>query len=263
LAPLLVSGEETLIRQLGETMEHLFIEQGHLSANTALWLAQAFDIKMIHGRFMTLVDLTAMLHLQLDSFNFTPLWELIECALFKPGESLDVETGEGNRFHYEGGIIRSPFYSFDRWAQDGPGSEIESANHMLGKRYADWTRIQRQYLMTLRSHGLEVWQHLPGEADQRVAERFLVEVKPGPAKVSAISITEHNAGELGTVAITAIGDNRQCNYYPLTPAGLNDIHSLLRDSLGSDAALSFPGYICYDEQSRCLIHDPETGGPQA
>jgi hypothetical protein len=63
------------------------------------------------------------------------------------------------------------------------------------------------------------------------------------------------------VAITAIRDDRQYNYYPLTPAGLNDIHGLLRDTMGSDAALSFPGFICYDDHTRRLTDDPKAGGP--
>ena len=260
LIPVLISGEHSLIEELGETMEHLFLEQGQLSPTTAMWVQQAFDMKIIHGRFMTLIDLTAMLQLQLDSFHFTPLWELIEVALFQPEEVLEIGTSEGNSFCYREGAIYSPFYSFDYWANEGPGSGIEAEKHMLGKRYADWTRIQRQYLMTLRSHGLEVRQHLPGSPDEPVAERFLVEVKPGPAHGGNMTITEHNAGELGTVAVTAIRDDRQFNYYPLTPAGLNDIHSLLRDRLGSNAQLSFPGYICYAEQSRSLTHDLESGG---
>ena len=261
LAPLLISGEESLVKELGNSMEHLFLEQGQLSPNTSMWLQQAFDIKIIHGRFMTLVDLTAMLHLQLDSFSFTPLWELIECALFQPGEALKVETGEGNSFHYRDGVIYSPFYSFDTWANNGPGSGLDAAKHRLGKGYADWTRIQRQYLMTLRSHGLEVRQHPPGQPDRPATERFFVEVKEGLDSRGDLTITEHNAGELGTVAVTAIHAGRQYNYYPLTPAGLNDIHSLLRDRMGSNAALSFPGYICYEEQSRTLTHDPEAGPP--
>ena len=259
LVPILISGEEKLVRKLGEEMEHRFLEQGQLSANAGIWLQQAWNIKIIHGRFMTLVDLTAMLHLQLESFNFKPLWELVECALFQPGETLDIQTPEGNRFCYKNGVIHSPFFSFDQFASDGPGSNTESAKHQLAKCYADWTRVQRQYLMTLRSHGLDVLQHLPGKPDEPVTERFLVEVKPEPVPGGGISITEHNAGELGTVAITAIRDDRQFNYYPLTPAGLNDIHALLRDLLGSNAELSFPGFICYNEQSRSLTHDIDIG----
>lgn len=261
LCPLLISGEKTLLAELADLMEHLFLEQGQLSANTAAWVQRAFDITLIHGRFMTLLDLAAMLHLQLDSFHFAPLWELVECALFQPGESVQTETVEGNRFHYRNGTVYSPFYSFDEWAGSGPGANIEAGKHLLGKAYADWTRVQRQYLVTLRSHGLDVRQHLPGQADQPITERFMVEVKEGPGSGSGNSITEHCAGELGTVAITAIRDDRQYNYYPLTPAGLNDIHGLLRDTMGSDAALSFPGFICYDDHTRRLTDDPKADGP--
>ena len=262
LAPILISGEKEIIDELSALMEHLFIERGQLSANTAMWLQQAFDIKLIHGRFMTLLDLTAMLHLQLDSFHFSPMWELLECALFRADQSLAVETPEGNHFHYSNGAVYSPFYSFDEWAAVGAGSTVDSGKHLLGQGYADWTRVQRQYLLTLRSHDLDVKQHLPGQEDQPIAERFMVEVKPGPGP-GDISITEHMAGELGTVAITTVRDGKQFNYYPLTPAGLNDIHALLRDTLGSSAALSFPGYICYDEETRSLSHDPDAGGPRA
>lgn len=262
LLPMLISGESEQVKELADLMEHLFIEQGQLSANTSMWVQQTFGIKVIHGRFMTLLDLTAMLNLQLDSFNFTPLWELVECALFEPGGSVRVETGEGNSFHYTNGVIKSPFLTFDEWSVNGAGAQLDPRKHSLGQGYADWTRVQRQYLMTLRSHGLAVWQHLPGQAEQPEKERFLVEAKAGERQDGSVSITEHSVGELGTVAITAIRAGKQFNYYPLTPAGLNDIHSLLRETLGKDAALSFPGYICYDEEARCLVPDPEISAAQ-
>jgi hypothetical protein len=202
-----------------------------------------------------------MLHLQLDSFNFTPLWELIECALFQPEETLEISTPEGNFFRYQGGHILSPFYSFDAWAGSGPGQSVAAEKHELGKRYADWTRVQRQYLVTLRSHGLLVSQHLPGQATQPVTERFLVELSEGQDVDDHTSITEHDAGDLGTVAVTVVRDRQQFNYYPLTPGGLNDIHDLLRDTLGCSANVSFPGHICYDNQTRRLVHDTEACEP--
>ena len=254
LVPVLLSGDQKTIEELSLAMEHQFIEQGQVSANTALWLEQAFDIGIIHARFMTLFDLGAMLQLQLESFGFEPLWQILECALFNPGGILKVDCEFGNRFELRNDTVYSPFYSFDQWA-GGPGRSFDAARHQLGQAYADWTRTQRQYLATLRAHGMQTKQHLPGEEREVIDAPFLREIKPATKKDAAISITEHEAGELGTVAITTTGHDQLVNYYPLEPEGLNEIHKLLRERPGSEASVSFPGFIYYDEQTRCLIPD--------
>jgi hypothetical protein len=59
LLPLLVTGSDELVAELGQEMEHRFMEEGQVSAHTASWMETAFDISITHGRFMTLTGTQA------------------------------------------------------------------------------------------------------------------------------------------------------------------------------------------------------------
>ena len=108
----------------------------------------------------------------------------------------------------------------------------------------------RQFLTTLVAHGIEVEQVLAGGQSGVPQGSFLVETSAHrPARGSA-RVTEHSSGELGTVAVTVVRDDALFNYYPLLPAGLNDLHAEIRRSMGEKGALSFPGGILYDESDR-------------
>jgi hypothetical protein len=260
--PLVVSGEPELIGRLSDEMEHSFLERGQLSAHSARALEANFGIAVNHARFMTITDLNAMLRLQLEHFGFLPLWELIDAAVNRPGEALSVEGSRGQEFQWNGKAVRAVFHTFDHWAGKGPGKSRAPGGQMLASEYSDWTREYRQYLTTLAAHGVPVEQVLPGQTETALRGSFMVERSSNhPARDSA-PVTEHSSGDLGTVAVTVVRGGEQFNYYPLLPAGLNDLHAEIRQSQGKDAALSFPGSLLYDETARVLRPDgmPAGGG---
>jgi len=258
--PLLVSGSPQLVDQLAENMEHRFLESGQLSAHSARALEANFSIVVNHARFMTVTDLNAMLHLQLEHFGFLPLWQLLDAAINTPHETLSVEGSAGQVFSWNGSAVRGVFETFDYWAQSGAGKAQASSGQMLAQGYADWTREYRQYLTTLSAHGIPVEQVLPGNTDEVLKESFMVETSPLVSRQVAIQVTEHSSGELGTVAVTVVGNDGQFNYYPLVPAGLNELHASIRNTLGSDVEVSFPGSILYEEHSRQMRSDVAQAG---
>ncbi|MDT8322040.1 MAG: hypothetical protein RQ826_16105 [Xanthomonadales bacterium] len=259
ILPIALHGPAGLVEELAQTMEYRFLEEGQLSPKSAQWLQTAFGVSVNHARFMTLTDLNAMLRLQLEHFGFLPLWELLDAALSESPEILRVETPSGQVYEWKQGAVHTAFQSFDYWANCGGGASSSAERQQLAGGYGDWTREARQYLTTLRAHGVTMKFHRPGEAGERLDGTYFVEHSQARARPTDSSITEHSFGDLGTIAVTVAQDERLENYYPLSPDGLNDIHSQLRSTVKIDRTVSFPGNILYDERTRGLKPDP---GPE-
>jgi hypothetical protein len=256
--PLLVSGPAAEVKALGLEMEHVFLEKGQLSAQSAKWLEAAFGIRLNHARFMTLTDLRAMFHLQLEHFGFLPLWQLIDAALEQSGGELSVDTPGGARFTWQDGAVHTEYQTFDHWAQAGLGKAIDSYRGKLAEGYANWTRQMRQYLTTLRAHAVPVVFHLPGQAAP-LGGSFFVEAGMAHSQECDACVTEHSFAELGTVCVSHAHDGRLEHYYPLAPQGINEIHAAIRQSSLADAVVSYPGSILYDENTRSLVADSVRG----
>lgn len=253
--PLLVSGPADLIESLNDEMEHRFLEHGQLSAHAAQAMQSQFKISLVHARFMTMTDINAMLRLQLEHYGFLPLWELLDTAMHFPEKTLKVTTSGGITFKWQNGVVHSFFESFDWWANYGGGRDKPSAGQMLQTGYADWTREYRRYLTMLAAHGVTVSQHLPGLEDAELSDTFFVEESTLQPASSAAQVTQHNAEDLGIVAVTVVQGKRQMNFYPLLASGLNDLHQYIRDQ-GYTGSLAFAAGICYDEKSRQLLAEP-------
>ena len=254
ILPVLVSGPAELVDELAAEMEHRFLEQGQLSAHSAKGLESLFQISVNHARFMTITDLNALLRLQLEHYGFLPLWELLDAAITPPADPLAVSTADGLRFKWRDGAVHSFFESFDWWARYGNGAAEPVSDQRLQTAYADWTREYRRYLTMLTAHGVKVEQHLPGLEDATLKDSFLVEESTVAPDQSAAPVTEHSAGDLGTIAVTVVSGKRQMNFYPLQASGLNDLHQFIRDQ-GYAGDIAFPGRICYNVCSRQLISE--------
>lgn len=254
ILPILVSGPAKDVDGLAREMEHRFIETGQLSAHSAKGLEAHFQVSVNHARFMTITDLNALLHLQLKHYGFLPLWELLDAAMNPPASALEVSTDGGLKFKWQDGAVHSFFESFDWWAQYGGGADLAADDQQLQAAYAEWTQEYRVYLTMLSAYGVKVCQHLPGLEDAELKDSFLLEESTVIPGASALPVTEHTAGELGTVAVTVVSGNRQMNFYPLQASGLNDLHEFIREQ-GYSGDIAYPGRICYDETSRQLISE--------
>lgn len=253
--PLVCGGSEALISELADAMEHRFLESGQLSAHSAKALEANFGIAVNHARFMTVTDLNAMLHLQLEHFGFLPLWQLLDAAINLPGTDLSVEGKCGQKFHWNGTAVRCNFETFDYWANHGAGRGLAAGGRLLATSYSEWTREYRQYLTTLAAHEVPLEQVLASDPTVVLDTSFMVEKSSLAPRKDSVQITEHSSGELGTVAVSVIGESGLMNYYPLIPSGLNDLHASIRKELGISGAVSFPGGVLYDESSRMLRPD--------
>jgi len=255
ILPLVIHGPADQVAELGQAMEYRFLEEGQLSAHSAKWLETAFGIAISHARFMTLTDLNAMLRLQLDHFGFLPLWELLDAALNDRADSLAVQTASGKVFEWRNKSVHTDFETFDYWANKGAGRDIEGARQMLASAYGDWTREVRQYLTTLQAYGVKLEFHLPGvDGESLPGNHFIERSETTPPADSAV-VTQHHFEELGTIALSLVKDGSLLNYYPLSPDGLNDIHTSIRRLVPEGRTVAFPGTVQYDETDRRLRPD--------
>ena len=259
LMPLVIHGLAIEVAELGQTMEYRFLEEGQISAHTANWMEAAFGISINHARFMTLTDLNAMLRMQLDHFGFLPLWELLDSALNDRTEPMQVETECGQSFTWREGAVHTEFETFDHWTSRGGGCAMAGAYQVLVSGYGDWTRKIRQYLTTLKAHGVDMVFHHQDRKGEPLEGNFFIEPgKVAPARKAA-TVTEHSFEELGTVAVSLVIDGGLQNYYPLSPEGLNEINATIRKRVPGGNTVAFPGTILYDERSRSLKADSESG----
>ena len=254
LLPVVVHGPADVVENLGQEMEYRFLEEGQLSAHSANWLQPAFDVVINHARLMTLTDLNAMLRMQLDHFGFLPLWELLDAALTGRTEALAVTGGCGTAFEWRDGAVHTRFQTFDHWANEGAGNGVKAGGQALAEAYSGWTREFRQYLTTLKAHGLDVVLRHPGDGSV-LKGTFFAETGLVQAGSRRTAVTEHSFGDLGVIAITAVDGDSVLNYYPLSAAGLNDIHADIRERIPPGHTVSFPGTLLYDEGERRLVAD--------
>ncbi len=257
--PMVLAGPAEDVEALGQEMEHCFLERGQLSPHSAQWLESAFAIRLNHARFMTLTDLRAMFHLQLEHFGFLPLWQLIDAALEQSATELIVQPDAGPLFCWRKGAVHIEYQTFNYWARQGPGKTMDPSRGKLAGAYAEWTRQLRQYLTTLRAHAVDVVFHLPDQPEQALKGDYFLETQPGKSLESDASVTEHSFAELGTVCISHAQDGVLQHYYPLAPQGINEIHAALRRNGLAEATVAFPGSILYDENSRSLVAESIRG----
>ena len=212
-------------------------------------MRQAFGLTALNLSFATVGDLCALLRVQLEGNDLLPLWELLEHAWFeRPGVRSATLDG-GNRFLVADDHAHTLFYTFDDWAQFGPGRGLPATQ--LGDGYRRWARLQRQYVMALEAYGLHVrWvlanpqlENTLAAVEGEAAKAALREIPclSGDYLVEAIfqndsenperrmTITNHADPELGTLAYTVMSLDaggqllRLEHHYPLRPQGLNAI----------------------------------------
>jgi hypothetical protein len=243
-------GDAGTLRNLEDEMEHRFMEEGQLSPLSARALERAFGVATTHVRFLTVTDLLAMLKLQLEHFGFPALWTLIDAAL-ENAPACEVRGEGGQRFRWADGAVHAEFETFDHWARHGGGRALPDDE--LAQAYLAWTREYRQLLITLTAHGINVEQHLPGSGEP-LTGLFLEEIG-AEAGEQANAITEHDGGELGTLAVTVAQDGELRHFYPLAPEGSNALHAHIAGLGIAHEGLSFPGRFCFDPDHRRLAAD--------
>jgi hypothetical protein len=285
LLPFCFIGAGEDIARLARVMEDSLLQNGEVSAATREAVRQAFGLDLLNLSFATVGDLCALLRVQLEGNGFLALWELLEHAWFERSDCRYVGLDGGNRFLAAGEQVHTPFYTFNDWAQFGPGRAMPAGD--LGAGYLGWARAQRQYTLALEAYGLRVRRVLANPALEAT-----LAIVDGPTAHAAFAdapclsgdylverifhndseqperrmlITHQADAELGTLAytVTTLGADghllRLEHYYPLHPQGVRVIADQLIQRCveqGAERQVLHPGQVLYSEGGRSLRAAP-------
>lgn len=278
MLPFALLGRPADIDALSALLENQLLQSGGVSADTRRCVESVFGVRFVNLSYATVGDLCALLKVQLEHAGFGGLWELLERALFRPQDPADVSLPTGNRFLMSEGTVWTPFWTFDDWAQVGPGQDRPA--DALAAGYVEWVKVQRQYLMAFAAWGLPVRLAI-GEAFTECAGTTMRELRAG-AQLDGDYLVEtvlrvENAGperrllitnqfddEVGTLAYTVAAlDADGCllaleHHYPLTPRGLEAIAARLTErSRDYERVVRHPGALLVDAAGRCLEPAPD------
>lgn len=281
LLPFCFVGPNDDIARLARVMEDTLMQNGQVSPATSEAVQQAFGLAALNLSFATVSDLCALLRVQLEANDFLPLWELLEHAWFERPGVRSVGLEAGNRFLVAGDHAHTLFYTFDDWAQFGPGRALPAAELAAG--YLNWVRAQRQYALALEAYGLHVrrvlanprleetlatandetalaaFRDIPCLSGDYLVERIFHNDSERPER--EMRITHQADAELGTLAYTVTtldADGHLAgleHHYPLQPQGLQAIAAQLTQRCseqGAERRVLHPGRLLYSESGRGL-----------
>ncbi|MFO1423800.1 MAG: hypothetical protein U1F70_09140 [Candidatus Competibacteraceae bacterium] len=281
LLPFCFVGPDGDIARLARVMEDTLMQNGQVSPATGEAARQAFGLAALNLSFVTVGDLCALLRVQLEAHDFLPLWELLEHAWFERPGTRSVALDAGNRFLVAGDRAHTPFYTFDDWAQFGPGRTLPAAE--LGEGYRRWARTQRQYALTLEAYGLHLrrvlanprleetlataddeamlaaFREIPCLSGDYLVERIFHNDSEHPER--RMFVTHQADAELGTLAytVTSLDADGQLvrleHHYPLQPQGARVIADQLIQRCveqNTERQVLHPGRLLYSETGRSL-----------
>ncbi|MFU8830952.1 MAG: hypothetical protein ACNA7J_02240 [Wenzhouxiangella sp.] len=202
--PLLLVGPEGPSKRLRARLEETLFEAGGVSPPAQAVLAETTRFDTVHGQLLTLGDLMALQHVQMDTAGMGPFWPVVEHVLVSDEERLQFSLParlEAAWHPDQAVVIR--FVSFDQY----PGEPDE---------YPLWVRAFRSLCALLDNHGIP-WQ-IDTDLDHDPERECVIE-NAGPID-RPDSLTEQVYAECGLFAWTRIEAGDQVNFYPLTPQAL-------------------------------------------
>ena len=291
LLPFCFVGQHDDIARLARVMEDILLQSGEVSQATREAVQQAFGLAVLNLSYATLGDLCALLRVQLESNELLPLWDLLEHAWFERPGVRSIVLNDGNRFVVADGHAHTLFYTFDDWAQFGPGRPLPAPE--LGNGYRGWVRGQRQYTLALEAYGLHLrwvlanpqlettlattegettlaaFREIPCLSGDFLVESIFQNDSEHPER--QLLITNQADAELGTLAytITSLDAGGQLlrleHQYALRPQGLGVVIDRLVqrcDEQGAERRVLHPGRLVYSETGRSLRAATEADLPK-
>jgi len=189
---------------LVERLEQDLFERGGIHPPARAVLARATGLDSVHGQLMTLNDLIALQHVQMDTAGLGPFWPVVEHALVNPqnDHSFDLPGSLSTRWDAEHQRVQIDFTTFDE--SDGDVDD-----------YALWMRAFRSLIALLELHAMKTAFQTGLTLDQ---ERQCLVESVGSVSM-ANCLTEQVHPDCGLLAWTLVEDGRQFNLYPLSSAG--------------------------------------------
>ncbi len=202
--PLTLISDRDTPGNLTERLERDLFERGGIHPPAQSILANTTGLEIVHGQLMTLNDLIALQHVQMDTAGLGPFWPVVELALVEPLKDHEFDLPGSLTAHWEAGkhLVEIDFVTFDQF--DG---DVDS--------YALWTRAFRSLSTLLELHAMPVKINSALTHDR---ERQCLVESVGPIRCNN-GLTEQIHADCGLLAWTLVEDQRQFNLYPLTSDG--------------------------------------------
>ncbi len=161
--------------------EEDLLERGMAGAATALQAQDGFGARIEHARYLTILDLAAMIAAQYQHVGLQHLWPLIETALIAPQREAWLDASPEPVLRYADGGVRLAQPGFEAWRRQDPfeRERIDSAQNDARRRFGHFQARMQQYRVVLEAHGIAVQAVAiaPGE-DPRVRLREHVHEQP-------------------------------------------------------------------------------------
>ena len=233
--PLLLVCSSDSAASIESKLEAELFESGSIDPPARSLLHSAAGLESVHGQLLTVNDLIALQHVQLDSVGLGGFWPVIEQVLLAGGTPQDFELPAGLEVFWQpdGKCLDIRFVTFDQ-------SELSPDEYCL------WMRAFRTLTALLDAHGID-WRP---QSEDPVAwdehQQMMIETS-GPSGHKD-GLTVHHHPHLGLVAWTVVEEGRLMHLYPLRPDAA--------DQIERELAARQSGLI-----TRCkTIHsDPDTG----
>jgi hypothetical protein len=205
--PILLISEQA-IDGLRSRLEEKLFESGGVHPPTKAALAGATAIDVVHGQLLTLADLIALEHVQMDTAGLGGFWPVVEQVLLEPANAVqfDLPAGLEADWNPDRGTVKLRFVSLDQM-----GASADD--------YALWVRAFRSLCALLDAHGID-WQ-VSTDLELDASGGHVTETL-GASDVGAV-LTEHSHPDCGLIAWSLIDHGRQHNLYPLSSAGMQSL----------------------------------------
>jgi hypothetical protein len=237
--PLLLSGHAALISSVETSLENQLFERGGINPPARARLAESCAVDTVHGQLLTLTDLIALQHVQMDTAGLGAFWPVVEHVLLDPDQSrqFDLPAGLEVCWQVDSGSVRVQFQSFDARAR-------------TPDEHALWVRAFRTLSALLQAHDID--QQTGTELTHDSQRDCLIETIGASKRPN--SLTEQVHPDCGLIGWTLVEDGQQLNLYPLSSRGFEALKSDFRQR--ALPVSSNPEGICYDSATGTLIPAP-------
>jgi hypothetical protein len=174
LLPFAIVGARDRVAQARTILEEKLLDAGLADARTAWMLNQALGANAEHARLMTLDDLAALCAVQLEHAGLSPVWDILETAIFRPGVGAQSQVGNVQLVLAQN-VLQATFYG-PQFGRQSP-ADFEA--------YCDQVLLARQASAVFSAHGLTPVEHMTAHGKLEIASSFWIDWL-GDAPVSAI-----------------------------------------------------------------------------
>ncbi|MGY6554071.1 MAG: hypothetical protein ACXIUM_06075 [Wenzhouxiangella sp.] len=206
--PLLLAVPADSGPELAQFLESELFERGGLEPPARALLEQFCGARSVHGQLLTVNDLLALQHVQMDVAGLSPFWAVIEQVLLASEQDAEFSLPAGLAVRWQGdpGRLEVDFQIFDRF-------------ELAPERYPLWQRAYRSLIGLAEAHGLP-WQ-VRADPDLSLDTEHMILIHEAGDTESEDGVTEQAEIELGLIAWTVAEHGRVRHIYPLNAAAVN------------------------------------------